>query len=387
MTKWLDINAFMGIPALDWVYAIVATLLGFVILTYLLRFVIDRAQVLARSTRSRHAEILVDVLRGTSKSTLFVAALIIGAKFLPLTERWDSRLDHLWFLVIGFQFALWINRGVGIWTARRLAATGDVIHNPVITTMTAWTLRALLWSILLLAVLANMGVNITAFVASLGVGGVAVALAVQSILSDLFASLAIGLDKPFELGDFVVFNDIAGSIEHIGLKTTRIRSLSGEQIVCGNTELLKNTLHNYKRMNERRILFTFGVSYDARPEQLRQVPEMIRQAVAAAGDTRFDRAHFKGFGTQDLTYEVVYYVTDPSYNLYMDVQQKVNLDIMEGLERLGLAFALPIRNVRVVRQPRGEAGRGERQGGNEAAPQRPVMMGPAQPTTLARRTG
>ncbi|WP_233236662.1 mechanosensitive ion channel family protein [Bordetella sp. LUAb4] len=368
MRKWLDINAFMGIPALDWGYAVIATVLGFVVFTYLLRFVIDRAHALARRTRSRHADMLVDVLRGTSKTTLFVAAVIVGAKFLPLTERWDSRLDHLWFLVIGFQFALWINRGVGIWTARRLAATGEVIHNPVITTMTAWTLRALLWSILLLAVLANMGVNITAFVASLGVGGVAVALAVQSILSDLFASLAIGLDKPFELGDFVVFNDIAGSIEHIGLKTTRIRSLSGEQIVCGNTELLKNTLHNYKRMSERRILFTFGVSYDARPEQLRQVPEMIRQAVAAAGDTRFDRAHFKGFGTQDLTYEVVYYVTDPSYNLYMDVQQKVNLDIMEGLDRLGLAFALPVRNVHVVRRPRGETGRAERQGGPAPAP-------------------
>jgi len=387
MRNWLDINAFMGIPALDWVYAVVAAVLGFVVLTYLLRFVIDRANALALRTRSRHAEILVDVLRGTSKTTLFVAALIVGAKFLPLTDRWDSRLDHFWFLVIGFQFALWINRGVRIWTVRRLAATGEVIHNPVITTMTAWTLRALLWSILLLAVLANLGVNITAFVAGLGVGGVAVALAVQSILSDLFASLAIGLDKPFELGDFVVFNDIAGSIEHIGLKTTRIRSLSGEQIVCSNTELLKNTLHNYKRMNERRILFTFGVSYDARPEQLRQVPEMIRQAVAAAGDTRFDRAHFKGFGTQDLTYEVVYFVTDPSYNLYMDVQQKVNLDIMEGLERLGLAFALPVRNVRVVRQARGDAGRPERQGRNEATPDRPVITGPAQPPVLARRTG
>ncbi len=127
-------------------------------------------------------------------------------------------------------------------------------HNSVITTMISWTLRALLWSVLMLAVMANMGVNITAFVASLRVGGVAVALAVQSILSDLFASLAIDLDKPFEIGDFIVFNDVAGTIEHIGLKTTLIRSLSGEQIVCSNTELLKNTIHNYKRMQERRIL-------------------------------------------------------------------------------------------------------------------------------------
>lgn len=140
-----------------------------------------------------------------------------------------------------------------------------------------------------------MGVNITAFVASLGVGGVAVALAVQSILSDLFASLAIGLDKPFEIGDFIVFGEIAGSIEHIGLKTTRIRSLSGEQIVCSNTELLKNTIHNYKRMAERRILFNFGVTYDANPEQLRAVPAMaaLCEAHTAWTDTRVSQQTIK----------------------------------------------------------------------------------------------
>lgn len=162
-----------------------------------------------------------------------------------------------------------------------------------------------MWSVLLLAVLANMGVDITAFVASLGVGGVAVALAVQSILSDLFASLAIGLDKPFEIGDFIVLGDIAGSIEHIGLKTTRIRSLGGEEIVCSNTELLKNTIHNYKRMSERRIAFGFVVTYDATPEQLRIIPDKVRQAVEDAGDMRFDQAHFKQLGESSLDFEVV----------------------------------------------------------------------------------
>lgn len=350
MKHWLDLNAFMGVPATDWAYAILTSVVSYIVIVYLLKFVTARLASLATRTETQLDDMAVQVLKRTHSLTVLIAALLIGAKLLPLPDRWDARFDHLWFLVIGFQLSLWINHGVRLWTTHRLHATGVLQHNPVITTMISWSLRGLLWAVLLLAILANMGVNITAFVASLGVGGVAVALAVQSILSDLFASLAIGLDKPFEIGDFIVFGEIAGSIEHIGLKTTRIRSLSGEEVVCSNTELLKNTIHNYKRMAERRILFTFGVTYDARPEQLREVPELVREAVEAAADTRFDRAHFKGFGDSELTFEVVYYVTDPSYNLYMDIQQSINLALMSGLKANGLEFALPTRTLHVAQR-------------------------------------
>ncbi len=166
--------------------------------------------------------------------------------------------------------------------------------NPVTLVITGLILRAIVWSVMLLSILANAGVNITALVASLGVGGIAIALAVQTILSDVFASLSIGFDKPFEIGDFVVFNDVAGTVEHIGLKTTRIRSLSGEQIVCGNAILLQQTLHNYKRMQTRRIVFTFGVASDTAPEKLRSVGDMVKQIITDVGETKFDRAHFLG---------------------------------------------------------------------------------------------
>lgn len=202
--------------------------------------------------------------------------------------------------------------------------------------------------------------NITAFVAILGVGVIAVALAVQGILSDIFASLAIGLDKPFVIGDFIVFGDVAGSVEYIGLKTTRIRSISGQEIVCSNTELLKNAIHNYRRMSERRIVFAFGLTYDATPEQLRQVPDRVRQVVEAAGNTRFDRAHFKGFGESDLTFEVVYYVTDPGYNPYMNIQQKINLGLMEFIHEPGLDVAFPTRTMHVAQPASGNgAGKAE----------------------------
>jgi small-conductance mechanosensitive channel len=192
-----------------------------------------------------------------------------------------------------------------------------------------------------------VGVNITAFVASLGVGGVAVALAVQNILSDLFASLAIGLDKPFEVGDFVVFGDVAGAVERVGLKTTRIRSISGEQIICSNTELLKNTLHNYKRMEERRVVFNFGINYATPPDTIAQIPGIVRKAVESFEKTRFDRAHFKEFGTSALNFETVYFITTTDFNLYMDVQQNINLYIMREFQAHDIAFAFPTMTLNV----------------------------------------
>lgn len=351
MDKWPDFNALPGMPATEWLHALIAVVVSYVLIVYLLKFVIARLQKLASRTSARVDDIAVEILQGTHRLAIVLAALLIGAQLLSLPEKWANRIDHAWFLVIGFQMALWLNRGVSIWTAQRLREQSTSSPSPVITTMMSWALRALLWSILLLTILANVGVNITAFVASLGVGGVAIALAVQSILSDLFASAAIGLDKPFEIGDFVVFGDIAGSIEHIGLKTTRIRSLSGEQVVCSNTELLKNTIHNYKRMSERRILFAFGVTYDTLPEKLRKIPDIVRHAVNAAGNTRFDRAHMKGFGVNALEFEVVYYVTDASYNLYMDIQQSINFELISALAANGIKFALPTRTIQIVSEP------------------------------------
>jgi len=348
MGRWLDLNEFLGLPVTQWLYAGVAVLVTYFLIIYVLRFAVSRLEAFAVRTLTRFDDMAVEVLKRTHRLAIAMAALLVGSQFLSLPDKWGSRIDHLWFIVIGFQIALWMNRGVSIWTTERLEGQSASSHNPVITTMMSWVLRALLWSVLLLAMLANVGVNITAFVASLGVGGVAVALAVQSILSDLFASAAIGLDKPFEIGDFIVFNDVAGSIEHIGLKTTRIRSLSGEQIVCSNTELLKNTIHNYKRMAERRILFGFRLIYGTPADELRHVPEIVKKAVESAGNTRFDRAHLKGFGESSLDFEVVYYVTDPSYNLYMDVQQSINFELMTELAARGLDFALPARTIQVV---------------------------------------
>ncbi|WP_413706490.1 mechanosensitive ion channel family protein [Ralstonia sp. Ralssp110] len=348
--EWLNAHTFLRVPARDWAAAALTVIAAYAVLSSVLHLICNRFDARARRTGYRFDILVTAVLRDTHPLFIALAALLAGSYFIDLPTRIANKLDHIWFVIIGFQIALWLNRGVKLWARDRLSTQTHATRNPVITSMTAWVLRFALWSMLLLAILANVGVNITAFVASLGVGGVAVALAVQSILSDLFASLAIGLDKPFEIGDFIVFESIAGTVQHVGLKTTRIRSLSGEEIVASNTALLKSTIHNYKRMSERRIVFTFGVTYDARAAQLQKIPDIVRRAVEAAGNTRFDRAHFKEFGENALNFEVVYFVTDPDFNLYMDIQQRINLTILEGLENLGTSFALPTRTIQLVRR-------------------------------------
>jgi small-conductance mechanosensitive channel len=197
----------------------------------------------------------------------------------------------------------------------------------------------------LLLDLYNLGVNITALVAGLGVGGIAVALAVQTILGDLFASLSIVLDKPFVVGDFLVVDDMLGAVEYVGLKTTRIRSLSGEQLVFSNSDLLSSRIRNYGRMFERRVSFDVGVTYQTPRDKLIKIPVIIRDAVEGQDKTRFDRSHFKAYGDFALVFESVYYVLGPDYNEYMDIQQAINLHLHECFEQEGIEFAYPTQTV------------------------------------------
>jgi small-conductance mechanosensitive channel len=205
--------------------------------------------------------------------------------------------------------------------------------------------RLLFWSGIGLVTLDTLGVDITAVVAGLGVGGIAVALAVQNILGDLFASLALALDKPFVVGDFIVVGDFAGSVERIGLKTTQVRSISGEQIVLPNSDLLGSRLRNYKRMRERRVVMRFGVTYETPLPALRELPRIVEEIVTALPDTRFDRAHLQGFGASSLDYEVVWHVLDPDYTAFMDAQQAVMLRLVEACRQRGVDFAYPTQTV------------------------------------------
>jgi small-conductance mechanosensitive channel len=199
--------------------------------------------------------------------------------------------------------------------------------------------------VILLLMLDNLGINVTALVAGLGVGGIAVALAVQNILGDLFASLSIVLDKPFVIGDSITVDSYSGTVEHVGLKTTRIRSLGGEQLVFSNSDLLKARLRNFKHMQERRIVFSVGVLYQTPADKLEKIPALVKEIIEKAPRVRFDRAHLRDLGDSALIFEIVYWVLDPTYARYMDAQQSINLGLIRCFADEGIGFAYPSQSL------------------------------------------
>jgi small-conductance mechanosensitive channel len=367
---WLNQTLWLNIAVVT-----VATLVIYTVMRTLVGRLSARMAIWAEKRHKLSYRLIAEILRQTSRFLLLAFSLMLALKLVELSDKWESGLSHGWFVALSLQIALWFDSGIRLWASSLLTHPDGSTRNPVTTTIIAIMVRLLVWAIMLLSILANLGVNITALVASLGVGGIAVALAVQTLLSDVFASLSIGVDKPFEIGDFIVFGDVAGTIEHIGLKTTRIRSLSGEQIVCSNAELLRQTLHNYKRMNTRRIVFTFGITYNTPTEKVRQVSQLVADVVKAVADTTFDRAHFQTFDDYRLTFEVVYIVLSSDYNKYMDIQQEINLGLLQGLRDLEVQFALPtyrlefiggtLPDIRLTEQPREQP----RSSGNAQSPQ------------------
>lgn len=336
MQQWWLETTVLSIPLWNWLMMLIAVTLILTALLWLRGRVRSHLALRAGSEHRSTGHIVLRAMASTNAFALFALSLLLGVKLLELPLGWSMAIAQLWFVAVVIQVASWMNTAIGYWLERYRERHPTV--NLVTLTLIGYALRTLLWAVAALAILDNLGVNITAFVASLGIGGVAVALAAQVVLGDLFASAAIGLDKPFEPGDFIVVGSIAGSIEHVGLKTTRIRSLGGEQIVCSNTELLKQTIQNYKRMDLRRIAFRFVVAYGARAEHVQAIDQAIRQYIDSVELARFDRAHLLQFVERGLEFEVVYYVLSADYNVYMDLQQDINLAIMKAVHAQGQEF-------------------------------------------------
>ncbi len=348
---WLD-HVTYGNSLRTWLLALVVAAATYAGLKALEWLVLKRVAQFTKGTKNRLDDLALGVLGHTRPWFLAVMALFAGSQLLLLPGKASSLVSLVAVLTLVAQAILWGNAAIGLfvedYAARRLehdAASATTVK------FLGFLARLVLVVILLLVALDTLGVDITALVAGLGIGGIAIALAAQTILGDLFASLSIVLDKPFVIGDFIIVDTLMGTVEHIGLKTTRVRSLSGEQLVFANADLLKSRVRNYKRMFERRIVFGFGVTYDTPPETLRRIPELCRQLVEALPDTRFDRAHFAKFGPSSLDFEVVYYLLVPDYGVYMDRQQAINLGLVEGLAELQVEFAFPTQTLYVKPEP------------------------------------
>jgi len=353
MAEWIartynDLLA-RGIPwdvARQWLVALVVFLVAAVALRILRRVLTRHSSTWAKKAGFRWALAVAELPKHTASWFLLILAAYLGSLVFPLPPERRATANAIVVVALLVQGALWgsalLSHFISQYVQRQIEKDAAVATT---VSMLGFLSKVVLWSLALLLVLQNVGIDVTALVAGLGIGGVAIALAAQNVLGDLFASLSIVLDKPFVLGDFIIVDQHMGTVEHIGVKTTRLRSLSGEQLVFSNSDLLKSRISNYKRMRERRVVFTLGVTYQTPLEKLTAIPAMLREIVQGQERVRLDRAHFKSFGDSALVFEIVYYVLDPDYNLYMDTQQAINFAIAEQFASQGIEFAYPTQTI------------------------------------------
>lgn len=302
--------------------------------------VLNRLKKLAEKTETSWDDFIIEIIQRRVIPYLYLLFIGLGAKALPWGQLADQIVDKVLVVMLTYTLIM-----IGTALIKKIIHDKEIkaLHENQKTAFKGLypALNTLIWIIGIIFLLDNFGLDITAVVTGLGIGGVAVALAAQAILGDLFSYFAILLDRPFELGDFIIIGDIMGTVEHIGLKTTRIRSLSGEQVIFANHDLTSSRVRNYKRMFQRRVVFRFGIIYETPIEKVEMVPGLIRNAIEQQADVRFDRSHFFQFGAYSLDFEAVYFVLDGDYNHYMDVQQAINFALMKLLKQEGIVFAYP----------------------------------------------
>lgn len=349
-------NALYGNSLQQWLIALAIVLAGVLLLPLVQAVLARRAARLAERVETLWDDALVAAFRQTRFWFLLALSLYLGSLALVLPTKARDVVEAAVILALLAQAAIWGNTAINVGLEQYALRRRE--KDPAsVTTVSALSFigKLAFFTVLVLLALDNVGIEVTALIAGLGIGGIAVALAAQNILGDLFASLSIVLDKPFVLGDFITVGDFQGNVEKIGLKTTRMRSLSGEQLVLSNNDLLQSRIRNYKRMVERRVQFSLGVTYNTPREKLAEIPAMIREIVESQPEARFDRAHFKEFGSYSLNFEVVYYVLKADFKLYMDIQQAMNLALYDRFAQNGIEFALPTQTVR-VKNPGEEGG-------------------------------
>jgi small-conductance mechanosensitive channel len=348
LVKPLESNVF-GNGLAQWAIA-AALSLGLLIVALLVRLILVRRLPAPEPGEEMHwPMVLHEVVARTWTLFLIIAAIYAGTTLLTLPDSVHRLVYSIFIVALFVQLAFWADRIAAAVLAWRLkpirSKSKSAMRNAL--SLIQFVVRVAVWSLALLLIFQNLGFDITALIAGLGVGGIAVALAAQSVLGDLFSSLAIILDRPFEVGDFIIFGEQMGTVEKIGIKTTRIRALSGEQIAVSNTDLVKTRVHNFKRMKERRVVLVLGVTYDTPADKLERIPSTVTEIIEKQEEVRFERAHFRSFGNSALEFEIVYWVLDADYTIYMDKQQSINFAIFRAFQDEGIEFAFPSQTLYV----------------------------------------
>lgn len=325
--------------------------LGLLIIVKLFQvLVVTRLKALAKKTVTDFDDTLIDVFAQLKPPFYLLVALYFSIKLLILPNLVNQVINILFILVVVYEVIRAIEK-LGSYLINKYFAkrSGDNVdeakHNQSIAKIFMLIVKVILWAVGITVALANMGVNVNSLVASLGIGGIAIALAIQNILSDLFSSFSLYFDKPFEVGDYIVVGEHRGTVEKIGMKTTRLISTSGEQLVISNNELTSTHIQNYGRMQKRRSSFQLGVVYGISPEKLASIPDIVKQVISEVEQTEFDRCHFKSYGDFSLNFETVFYVDSADYVTYMDILQQINLEIYKRFASEKIEFAYPTQTV------------------------------------------
>lgn len=353
------ITGFGGMPHGGYVTALMSFALIYVALNVLRVVFLGRIKKITGKTSNKIDDIIVESLAEIRWPAYFFLSLYAGLG-LAGVSGFFSRSVFYAFLVVATYYAVktvqgLVDHATDNIVEKRAREEKNADVSPIRNMSKIF--KALLWVVALLLILSNLGYDITALIAGLGIGGIAIALALQNILEDIFSSLSIYLDKPFVVGDFIIVGDDLGVVKKIGIKTTRIQHLQGQELVISNKELTSTRINNYGKMEKRRVSFGFGVLYQTPVEKMRKIPLIVKNVIEAVDLTTFDRAHFKEFSDSSLGFEVVYYVASSDYNKFMDIQQDINLGLMEAFEKEGVGFAYPTHTVYVnstgdVRQAR-----------------------------------
>ncbi len=316
--------------------------------------ILSRLYKVAKKTKTDFDDVLIEVIKSIKPPIYFFLAIYFSVKVLIFSEVVNKIIFVLFVIAIIFEVIRSLERLLDYFINKFLERSESKGRSKeqsraMIKTLQA-ILRVILWSVGLLLLLSNLGINVNSLVASLGIGGIAVALALQGILSDVFSSFSLYVDKPFEVGDYIVIGTDNGTVEKIGLKTTRIRTLQGEELVVSNQELTSTRVQNYRKMEKRRIVFNLGVTYDTASTKLKSIPKLMKEIIKKEKLAEYDRCYFTEFNDSSLNFEVVMFIKSPEYEDYLKTRHKINLDIYKTFEKEGIDFAYPTQTLYINKE-------------------------------------
>ncbi len=326
---------FLGNNAYEYLRALIIFIGLIIILKIFKSIIIQKLKKLAKKTKTEFDDILINIFQTIKPPFYLLASLYISIKTLIIPDIASKIINILFIIIIIYE------------VIRALEKMVDYLfkikgkENASISRTIKLIIKICIWTFGIILALGNLGVNVTSFIAGLGIGGIAIALALQNILKDIFSNFSILIDKPFEIGDFIKIGNDMGTVEKIGIKTTHIRTLDGEQLIIANSELTDARVQNFKRLEKRRALFNIGVIYETSSEKLAQIPQIIESIIKREKQAEFDRCHFKNFGDFSLNFEISYYANTQDYKEYLDIVEKINLAIIDSFRKENIEFAYP----------------------------------------------